>query len=131
MRILKSFIPLIAAACVWGLAPAQTCVPGTPGAAPVATLTFAAVTTNTDGTAIAAPVSYNLYQGPTATSLTMVSGTLKPGTGNTISTGLTAGLTYYWAITAVDANGVEGAKSAVVCKSFPKAVPGVTTITIT
>lgn len=113
--------------CAWGAAQAQTCVQGT---ALTATLTFTAVTLNIDGSPIIAPVSYNLYQGTSPSTLVVVSGVTKPGTGNVINTGLAPG-TYYWAVTAVDANGLEGAKSALVCKTFPKPVPGVTTITIT
>lgn len=118
-------------ACAWGAPQAQTCATGALNVAPVANLTFPPVTLNADGTAVAAPVAYNLYQGTSATSLVKVSSTIVAGTANTIKTGLVAGATYYWAVTAVDAAGVEGPQSNVVCKAFPKTVPGTTTLTVT
>lgn len=114
----------------WGGAHAQ-CATGALGQQPTATLTFQAVTLNTDGSSVAAPVTYNLYQGTSAASLAKVSSTITPGTANSIKTGLTTGATYYFAVSATDANGTEGAQSAVVCKTFPKAVPNATTVTIT
>lgn len=118
-------------ACAWGAAQAQTCATGALNQQPVATITFPAVTLNTDGSAVAAPVSYNLYQGTSATSLVKVTATITPGAANAIKTGLVAGATYYWAVTAVDAAGIEGPQSNVVCKAFPKSVPNATTLTVT
>jgi hypothetical protein len=48
-----------------------------------------------------------------------------------INTGLLANTTYYWYVIAKDALGTPSAPSAEVCKSFPKAVPGTVTVTIT
>lgn len=124
-------LALVLSLFVWGGAHAQ-CATGAPGQQPTATLTFQAVTLNTDGSGVATPVTYNLYQGLSAATLTKVAGaTITPGTGNSIKTGLAAGNTYYFAVSAVDANGTEGAQSPAVCKTFPKAVPNATTVTIT
>lgn len=116
--------------CAWGAAHAQ-CVTGATGALPSASLSFPAVTLNTDGSAVTAPVTYNLYQGVSATSLVKVATKVTAGAANVISTGLIQGTTVYWSVTAVDASGTEGAQAPAVCKSFSKSVPGTTTITIT
>lgn len=115
--------------CASFTAHAQTCATGAPGAAPVATLTFAAVTTNGDGTPISAPVTYNLYQGASATTLAKVVTALVAG-ANTVKTGLTSNATAYFAVTVTDSLGTEGPQSNVACKSFPKSIPGTVTITI-
>jgi hypothetical protein len=120
---------LLALLLTVGAAHAQTCATGAAGVAPQATLTFAAVTTNSDGTPVAAPVTYNLYQGVSATTLVKVASALVPGT-NTVKTGLTANSSAYFAVTVTDNLGTEGPQSNVVCKTFPKSVPGTVTITI-
>jgi hypothetical protein len=130
MRTSVKFLAVFLLACAWGGAHAQTCATGAPGVAPQATLTFAAITTNSDGTPIAAPVTYNLYQGASATTLAKVATALVPG-ANTVKTGLTANSTAYFAVSVSDALGTEGPQSNVACKSFPKSVPGTVTITIT
>lgn len=114
----------------FGFAHAATCVVGPSGATPTATLTFAAVTLNTDGSAITAPVTYNLYQGTASGAEVKVATALVVG-ANTLKTGLLANTSYYWYVTAVDASGTEGAPSNEGCKSFSKVVPGTTSITIT
>lgn len=114
------------------IATAATCsVVGLSGVAPVATINFPAVTVNTDGSAIAAPVTYNLYQGTAAGTETKVASNLVAGTANAVKTGLLPNTTAYFFITAVDANGNEGGHSNEACKSFPNVVPGTTTITVT
>lgn len=99
-------------------------------AAPTATLSWGAVTTYTDGTTIPAscPVTYNVYQGLTATTLTKVASGVTALT-DSISTGLADGVTYYWAITAVSC-AVEGAQSNVGSKVFAPGTPGVVTLTV-
>lgn len=87
-----------------------------------ASLTWTAVTGNTDGTA-ATGVTYNVYQGPTATTL----GATPVATGiATTSDAITAGLApnsqACFAVTAV-AGGQESVQSNVSCKTFPASVP--------
>lgn len=102
-----------ASATYWGtdnISPLSTCVQPP---ANQAILSWAAVTINTDGTAITVPVTYNLYQGLSPTSLTK-SVTGITGTTYTVS-GLAGGHIYYWATTAVGAR--EGSQSNVVAKT--------------
>jgi len=112
------------------LAGAATCVAGTSGAAPTATLTWTAPTTNTDGSAIATPLSYNLWQGTSSGGETQVA-TGITSTTDTINTGLADSTTAYFEIVVVDAHGNMSAKSNEVCKSFPAGVPNAVTITVT
>jgi hypothetical protein len=100
-------------------------------AAPTATLTWTNVTTYSDGTAIpsSVTVTYNIYQGNSATALVKVATGVTAITSS-INTGLSDGQTYYFAVTAV-ANGVEGAQSNVGSKTFPTVAPGTTTLTVT
>lgn len=99
-------------------------------AAPSATLSWAAPTVYSDGTAIPSTVTitYNVYQGTSATSLTKVATGVTAVT-DSITSGLADGVTYYWAVTAV-ANSLEGAQSNVVSKSFPAAPPGTVVLTV-
>jgi hypothetical protein len=110
------------------LAAGPTCVTGTVGVAPTATVTFIAPTKNTDGTAITGTLTYNLYQGTTAGAETKVASAIA-GSPFTVSTGLVASTTVYWYLTAVE-NGVESAPTNEACKVFPGVVPGTFTITI-
>jgi hypothetical protein len=97
---------------------------------PTAQLSWTAVTTYADGTAIPSgvAVTYNVYQGPTATSLTKVASGVTALT-STITTGLSDGQTYFWSVTAV-AGGLEGAQSNVGTKSFAAVQPGTVTLTV-
>ena len=108
---------------------APTCVQGASGVAPAATLTFTAPTKNTDGTAIATPLTYNVYMGTASGTETKVASGLA-GSPIAVSAGLTPGSTFYFEVTVVDARGVESAKSAEVCKAFADSIPGTVTITI-
>jgi hypothetical protein len=98
--------------------------------APTATLSWNAVTTYTDGTTIpsSAPVTYNIYQGTSATTLVKVATGVTALTSS-ISTGLSDGNTYFWAVTAVS-GGVEGAQSNVASKAFAAGTPGAVTLTV-
>lgn len=91
---------------------------------PFATLTWIAPTTNTDGSTITAPITYNVYQGASSTSLAKVATALS-GSSDTI-TGLSPGTTAYFAVTSV-VNGVESAQSAVVSLAVPFPTPGAPT----
>lgn len=97
---------------------------------PSAILTWTAPTTYSDGTAIPATVAitYNVYQGLTATTLVKVA-TGVTGLTNTITTGLSDGVTYFWSITAV-AGGLDGAQSNVGTKAFAAVAPGTVTLTV-
>lgn len=127
-RLLASLIFLFCAAPIFAQA-APVCVVGVSGTVPTATITFTPPTLNTDGTPIAAPVSYNLYQSTASGTEIKVTSALK-GSPIAVTTGLTTKTTFYWKITAVDASGTESALSNEVCKTFPVSVPGVVTITI-
>jgi hypothetical protein len=105
-------------------------LPGLAQTAPTATLTWSAPTTYSDGTAIPSTVTvtYNIYQGTSATTLTKVAAGVTAVT-DSITTGLADGTTYYWAVTAV-AGGLEGAQSNVASKVFASVAPGVVTLTV-
>lgn len=97
-------------------------------AAPTATITFSAPTLFSDGSSIPAStaLTYNLYQGAKGATKPKVGSVSSPAT---ITTGLQAGSTYCWQVSAV-ANGVEGALSDEGCKTFPFSAPGKITITV-
>lgn len=99
--------------------------------APTATLSWGAVTTFTDGTTIpsTSPVTYNVYQSCTSATTLVKVATGVTALTSTISTGLSDGMTCFWAVTAV-AGGVEGAQSNVGSKAFAAGTPGVVTLTV-
>lgn len=107
-----------------------SCVQGRSGVAPAATLTFTPPTTNTDGTPVVGPLTYEILQGPAAASLAVAAKGLA-GSPITVNTGLGAGATVYFAVVAVDAKGNASAQSNVVCKTFPASIPSAISITIT
>ena len=90
-------------------------------ATPSATLTWVAPTTNTDGTAITLPLTYNVYQGTGSTVGATPVQTGVTALTLTITAGLTDGTTACFAVTAVE-GGQESVKSNVACKTFPQAV---------
>jgi opacity protein-like surface antigen len=110
-------------------AQATTCVQGVVGQATSASITFTAPTTNTDGSALTLPLTYNLYQSSVSGAEVKVATALK-GSPIAVTTGLTPRTTYYWKLTTVDGGGNESALSNEVCKVFPASVPGTVTITI-
>lgn len=122
---------LLFALCIATPAYSVTCAVGLAGVAPTASLSFPAVTVNTDGSPIATPVTYNLYQGTASGAEVKIASALVAGSANTIKTGLSANTTFYWYVTAVDSTSSEGAPSNEGCKIFAKVVPGTTTITVT
>lgn len=125
---------LLCLAAFASLASAQaatpTCVTGTKGAAPTASISFAPPATQSDGTALPSGTAftYNLYQG-TASGAEVKVASSSSGSPITVNTGIVSATTYYWYVTVVDANG-ESAPSNEVCKTFPAPLPGVVTITI-
>ena len=104
--------------------------------APTAALAWSAPTTYTDGSAIPSTVAitYNVYQSCTsATSLVKVASGITALT-DTITSGLAAGTTCWWTVSAT-ANAVEGGQSNVVTKVFPVPPPvifppGTVTLTV-
>jgi predicted phage tail protein len=109
---------------------APTCVMGVAGVAPTATLTFTAPTTNTDGTPIATPLTYEVFEGSTSGGEALAAKGLA-GSPITVNTGLKDNTTVYFYVEVVDANGNASAPSNEVCKTFPAAVPSTVTITVT
>ena len=108
------------------------CTIGAKGATPTATLSWTPPTTNTDGTPVKGPLTFNIYQSTTSGgegTTPAVKGLI--GSSASVTTGLQPGTTYYWTATAVDANGVESAQTNEVCKTFPASVPNTFTITLT
>lgn len=96
--------------------------------APTATISFAAPTKNTDGSAIAGTLTYNVYQAIKGGTKVKV-GTIT-ATSMTVTAGLAAGVEYCWDVTAV-ANGQESAHSNEGCKAFAFPVPNTVVITVT
>jgi len=103
--------------------------------APSAILAWSAVTAYSNGSPIPASVAvtYNIYQGTSATSLVKTTTGVTAVT-STITTGLVAGTTYYFAVTA-SASGLEGAQSNVGSKLIPIPTPvvyppGTVTLTV-
>lgn len=108
---------------------ASSCVAGSQDVAPVATLTFTPPTTNLDGTPITGPLTYNLYEGASATALTKTATGLT-GSPVVTKTGLAGGTVEYFALTAVNSQGVESPLSNTACKTFPVSPPNAFVITI-
>jgi hypothetical protein len=77
-----------------------------------ATLSWAAPTLNTDGSALTTLASYRVYHGASATSLTDVRTISSPGITTFVFDQLATG-THYFAVSAVNSAGVESAQSAV------------------
>src|SRR5208282_5540957 len=125
MRILGFMLLL----CAAGAEAQGACTAGAAGVAPTATITFTAPTTNTDGTPIATPLTYTLYQGTTAGGETKLQSGLT-GSPVTINSGLTDGTSFYWYIVVVDAKGNISAASNEVCKAFPVGTPSTVALTV-
>lgn len=88
-----------------------------------ATLTWNAVTQNTDGTPVVAPVSYNVYEGAKGAEAATPVATGVATTTWTATTGLSPGATVCFEVTAVSGAGIESAKSNESCKTFAPEVP--------
>jgi hypothetical protein len=135
MRMTRLYlVPLLLALAILSPAYAQaaTCAVGTPGATPSVTISFAVPTKNSDGSAIATPLTYNVYAGTTSGSETKQVTALK-GEPLILSSGLTLppNTTVYIEVSVTDATGKESAVSNEACKFFPSSPPGVLVITVT
>lgn len=127
---MKFVLALLVLLTPFAVQAAPTCVDGTSGVAPIATLTFTAPTLNTDGTPIATPLTYQLWQGVSSGTETQKASGLS-GSPIVVNTGLADNTAVYFYLVVVDANGTASVPSGEVCKSFPKGVPGTVVITIT
>lgn len=83
-----------------------------------ATLSWLSPTTNTDGSALTNLSGYKLYHGTSASALTDVRSISNPGITIFVFDQLATG-THYFAMSAVNSAGVEGAKTAVGSKTIP------------
>ena len=92
---------------------------------PQAVLTWTAPTTNLDGSAITATLTYNVYQAVQGAILVKVQSAVATTT-ETLTAGLTAGSIQCFAVSAI-ANGVESAQSNTACVAIPFPTPGVPT----
>jgi hypothetical protein len=138
LKISAKFLSVLALVALSSVVHAQSsaptsssCVAGSAGVAPIATITFVAPTMNTDGSTIAGsqlPLSYQIFQGSSPTTLAKVA--TVSASPATVTVGLTAGTTAYFAVAVVDALGNSSPQSNVVCKSFPGSAPNTITITI-
>lgn len=93
-------------------------------APPQAVLAWTAPVSNTDGSAIAGAVTYNIYQGLTGSLVRVQSAVTASSV--TITTGLTPGTSQCFAVTAV-VGGIEGAQSNAACKAIPFPIPNAPT----
>lgn len=125
----KVILAIVLSVCSIAAHAQTVCVDGQSGLAPVANITFVAPTTNSDGSPLMLPLTYNVYQSATSGLEVKVSGGLKLSPIS-MTTGLTPRTTYYFKISVTDAAGNESALSNEVCKTFPGSVPGSVTITI-
>lgn len=95
-----------------------------------ATISWDAVTQNTDGSPIVGAVTYDLYQGNSPTTLAKVQTGLT-GLSANVTTGLTPGATEFFSVSAV-AEGQESAEAVPVSKAIPALVPNAPTgLTVT
>jgi hypothetical protein len=101
---------------------AQT-TPATPAAVPAnapsgsATLAWDAPTENVDGTPIEGLAGYRIHFGPSATELNQLIEVSGADSTTYVIDGLTSG-TYYFAVSAYNSFGIEGALSNIASKSF-------------
>lgn len=127
-RLIYSALLLTAVLSAPAFAQAPVCTVAKVGT-PSASISFVAPTLDTNGVALVGPITYNVYQGTITGGETKVASGLV-GSPIAVTLGLTGGKSYYWYVTAVNVLG-ESAPSNEVCKTFPSALPGTVTITIT
>ena len=106
-------------AAPWSAATTVSPLPATQTYLAQATLTWAAPTTNTNGTPITVPLTYNVYRGGSATTLTKLTNvsalTYVDPAGSATPT------TYFYAVTAICAGCTESADSGVVSDTIAAA----------
>jgi hypothetical protein len=76
------------------------------------TVSWTAPTENTNGTAVGALGGYVIYYGTSATQYSTTISVANPGVTTYVVDGLDVGKTYYFAVAAVSAAGVESALSS-------------------
>lgn len=109
---MKTFITLICVAILGILAGCAQAI-----SAPLSVaLSWTAPTTFTNGSAITGAITYNIYQGASGAEVSAQTGV--SATSVTITTGLSAGSTVCWQVTAV-VGGVESSRTTEVCETFP------------
>ena len=79
-------------------------------------LSWTAPTTFTNGSPITGTITYNIYQGASGAEASVQTGVAT--TSVTITTGLSAGSTVCFQVTAV-VGGVESSRTTEVCETFP------------
>lgn len=97
-----------------GSAPAGQTATAVPGSA---TLSWQAPTANVDGTPIAELTGYRIHYGQSTTDFDQVIEVSGAGSTTYVINGLSSG-TYYFAVSAYNASGIEGALSNIASKSF-------------
>ena len=113
---LKKFIPLICwRLLLVAIAAATPSAAGTTGLA-VAVVRWDAPTINTDGTPLNDLIGFNVYHGTSVTAMILVA-SLTADSRSYVESHLSASH-WYWYVTAVNANGVEGDPSAIVGKTI-------------
>jgi hypothetical protein len=98
-----------------------------PAVADAAVLTWAAPTTNVDGSALADLIGFNVYHGTSPTAM-MMAASLAATARSYAESNLTPAV-WYWYVTAVNAVGTESAPSAMVTKTI--AVPALPAVSAT
>lgn len=110
------------AACIASLAAIALCLGASQVHAGDATLTWTTPTQRTDGSALTNLASYRIYYGTSAASLTQTASVTNPGLVTYTIQNLAPG-TWYFAMTALDAGGLESARTNVVSKVILQAPP--------
>lgn len=87
--------------------------PAAAGSTGAVTISWTPPTQNTDGSTLTDLAGYNIYYGTSQTSLTQVVNIANPGLATYVLSSLAAA-TYYFALTSVNASGIESPRSAVV-----------------
>jgi hypothetical protein len=86
--------------------------PTTPAGVTNATISWAAPTENTNGSAVGPLGGYKIYYGTTSRHYTAAIDVSNPGLTTYVIENLEIGVTYYFAVAAVSAAGVDSAPSA-------------------
>lgn len=95
----------------------------TPVEAGTANLTWVAPTTRTDGAALTGPLTFKVYRGSSAAGVAASTTAIATATGTSYTDTSAPAGTQFYAVTAVDAAGVESAKTNAVSVVIPVAPP--------